>query len=102
MDPTQDDSLLISIDESLPSDTLHEHPFYGVDVVRRQQQEYIQNLLKKYKKEPVSEELKKKIWDELQMEKHLGRIIIPFKITSRRDPYGKFPEQIEIILDTKV
>lgn len=90
------------MDENLPSNALHEHPFYGIEIVRREQHEYIQDLLKKYKNEPVTEELKKKIWDELQMEKHLGRIIIPFKMTSRRDPYGKFPEQIEVILDTKV
>ncbi len=81
---------------------LHEHPFYGYDIIRREQQKYIKNLLKKYRNEPVSEELKKKIWDELQMEKHLGRITIPFKMTSRRDPYGKFPPVIEVILDTKV
>lgn len=83
-------------------DALHDHPFYGIDIIRRDQQEYINNILKKYKKEPVTEELKKKIWDELQMEKHLGKITIPFKITSRRDPYGKFPDLIEVILDTKV
>lgn len=90
------------MDENLPADALHEHPFYDVDIVRREQQEYIQDILKKYRKEPVTEELKKKIWEELQQEKHLGRIVIPFKMTSRRDPYGKFPEQIDVILDTKV
>lgn len=79
-----------------------QHPFYGYDIVRRTQQEYIQDLLKKYKNEPVTEALKQKIWDELQMEKHQGRITIPFKMAIRRDPYGKFPEYIEIILDTKV
>jgi hypothetical protein len=81
---------------------LHEHPFYGYEIYRLQQQEYIQNLLRKYNNEPVTEELKKKIWDELQMEKHLGRVTIPFKIAVRRDPYGKFPPSIEVILDTKV
>jgi hypothetical protein len=81
---------------------LHEHPFYGFDIYRNQQQEYIQNLLRKYKKEPVTEDLKKKIWEELQAEKYAGRITIPFKMTTRRDPYGKFPDTIEIILDTKV
>ncbi len=39
---------------------------------------------------------------ELQMEKHLGRITIPFRMGVRRDPYGKFPDLIEVILDTKV
>lgn len=90
------------MDENLLSDALHEHPFYGVEIVRRKEHEYIQTLLRKYRKEPITEELKKKIWDELQMEKHHGRITIPFKMTYRRDPYGKFPDQIEIILDTKV
>lgn len=79
-----------------------EHPFYGRVIIRRREQEHIKQLIKKYQHEPVSDELKKKVWDELQMEKHLGRITIPFKLAVRRDPYGKFPDIIEIILDTKV
>lgn len=79
-----------------------EHPFYGFNIIRNQQQEYIKKLLKKYRKEPVTEELKQKIWDELQMEKYSGRITIPFKIALRKDPLGKFPEYVEVILDTKV
>jgi len=79
-----------------------EHPFYGHDILRDREEEYIENILKKYKKEPVTEELKKKIWDELQMEKHLGNISIPFKVVIRRDPSGQFPEFVEVILDTKV
>lgn len=82
--------------------TEHEHPFYGFDIIRRNEQAYIQNLLQKYKKEPVSDELKQKIWDELQMEKYHGRVTIPFKVVTRRDSTGKFPEYIEVILDTKV
>jgi hypothetical protein len=78
------------------------HYFYGFPIIRRKEQEYIKNLLKKYQGEPVTDELKKKVWDELQMEKHLGRVTIPFKIGVRRDPYGKFPDLIEVILDTKV
>lgn len=80
----------------------HEHPFYGYDIIRRSEAEYIEKLLKKYRKEKVSEELKQKIWDELQMEKYHGRITIPFKVVTRRDPSGKFPEYVEVILDTKV
>lgn len=80
-----------------------EHPpFYGYDILRRKEQEHIKNLLKKYQHEPVTEDLKKKVWDELQNEKYLGKITIPFKMTTRRDPYGKFPDCLEIILDTKV
>lgn len=80
----------------------HEHPFYGYPIIRRKESEYIKSILKKYQGEPVSDELKKKVWDELQMEKHFGRITIPFKLAVRRDPYGKFPDLIEVILDTKV
>jgi hypothetical protein len=79
-----------------------EHPFYGYEIIRRQEQEYIENLLKKYRKEPVTEELKQKIWDELQREKNAGKITIPFKIAMRKDAAGLFPEYVEIILDTKV
>lgn len=80
----------------------HEPPFYGRDIYGSREQEYIRQLLKKYRHEPVTDELRKKIWDELQMEKHCGRIAIPFKIATRRDPTGRFPNFIEIILDTKV
>ena len=80
----------------------HDHPFYGHVIIRREQEEYIKSLMQKYQHEPVNEELKKKVWDELQMEKHYGRITIPFKLAVRMDPYGKFPDLLEIILDTKV
>lgn len=80
----------------------HEHPFYDKIIFRGQEQSYINKLLEKYRNEPVTEELKKKIWDELQMEKHLGRITIPFKIVLRKDSYGKYPSYIEVILDSKV
>ncbi len=81
---------------------LENHPFYGYEIIRQEQYAYIQKLLEKYRHEPVSEELKKKVWNELQMEKHLGKVTIPFKLAVRRDPYGRFPDTIEVILDTKV
>lgn len=84
------------------TDTHEEHPFYGQWIFRQRQQEFVNKLLEKYKNEPATEELKKKIWDELQMEKHHGRLTIPFKIALRRDIYGKFPDYVEVILDTKV
>jgi hypothetical protein len=80
----------------------HEHPFYDVAIIRKDQQNYIKTLLKKYQKEAVSEELKKKVWEELSHEKYLGNITIPFKIVVRRDVTGKYPPCIEVILDTKV
>lgn len=79
-----------------------QHPFYGYDIIRNREQEYIQELLKKYQNEPVNDALKQKVWDELQMEKHLGRVTIPFKLAVRLDPTGKFPPCIDVILDTKV
>lgn len=80
----------------------HDHPFYGHDIIRRNEQKYIQALLSKYKHEPVTDDLKKRVWDDLQREKYLGHVTIPFKLAVRRDPYGKFPDIIEVILDTKV
>lgn len=78
------------------------HPFYGYEIIRRKEAEYIEKLLKKYEHEKVDEELKSKIWDELQMEKHLGNVRIPFKLAIRHDATGKFPDYIEVILETKV
>ncbi len=79
-----------------------EHPFYGQEIYRHRQEILIQNLLKKYRGKEPSEELKKAVWDELQMEKYKGHITIPFKVVMRRDSLKKYPDYIEIILDTKV
>lgn len=79
-----------------------EKPFYGQEVIRRREQEYIQQLLRKYQNDRVDDLLKQKIWDELQMEKYLGHITIPFKVVMRKDASGQFPDCIEVILDTKV
>lgn len=79
-----------------------EHPFYGVNILRSREQDYINTLLKKYRGKPADEELKKAIYDELQKEKHEGKIKIPFKVVLRRDPYKKYPDYVEVILDTKV
>lgn len=78
------------------------HPFYGEEILRSRQQAYIQTLLRKYKDVPANEELKKQIWEELQREKHLGRVSIPFKVVLRKDPCRVHPDYIEVILDTKV
>jgi len=78
------------------------HPFYGKEIVREREQEYISQILKKYKNHPVNEETQSKIWDELQMEKYHGRLSIPFKVVMRKDANKKYPDYIEVILDTKV
>ncbi len=78
------------------------HPFYGQHVIRQEEQTYIKNLLKKYEHEPVNDDLKKKVWEELMHEKLIGNVTIPFKLSLRRDATGKFPPYLEVILDTKV
>ncbi|NGX58541.1 MAG: hypothetical protein K940chlam3_01448 [Chlamydiae bacterium] len=79
-----------------------EHYFYDKAILADRETEHVNKLLEKYKHEKVDEDLKKKIWEELQHEKHLGNISIPFKIVLRRDEYGKYPDTIEVILDTKL
>lgn len=79
-----------------------EYPFYGTNIIRREEKEIIHHILQKYKGQKVSDELKKQIWDELQMAKYRGIITIPFKIAVRKDPLGKYPDYIEVILDSKV
>ncbi len=80
----------------------HGHPFYGKEILADREQALINTMLKKYRHEPVNEELKKKIWDDLQQAKFLGTLTIPFKVVIRRDQTGKFPSYVEVILDTKV
>lgn len=79
-----------------------EDPFYGVDIIRRTEKEKVNIIMEEFKNEPVTDELKKRIWDKLQKAKHAGHIKIPFKVVTRRDRTNKFPEYIEVILDTKV
>lgn len=86
------------MDESEP----HDHPFYGKAIFASREEQYIKTLLKKYKNEPVNEELKKKIWDELQQEKYRGNLSIPFKVVMRLDASGTYPPYIEVILDTRL
>ncbi|CCB91244.1 putative uncharacterized protein [Waddlia chondrophila 2032/99] len=81
---------------------MSKHPFYGKEIYRDREEKYIKRLLKKYRKEPATEELKEKIWNELMWEKHLGNITIPFKVVIRKDSSNQYPEIVEVILDTKV
>lgn len=80
----------------------HVKPFYGEEVLRDRQQEYIEAILKKYRNTPADENLKKKVWDELQAEKAAGRVTIPFKVVLEQDPQGLFAPCVKVLLDTKV
>ena len=78
------------------------HYFNEQRVFTDREQRHIERTLRQFKGEPATEELKKKIWNALQTEKHLGHIITPFKVVLRQDPLHKFPPTVEVILDTKV
>jgi hypothetical protein len=77
-------------------------PFYGKEIDPGSEQECIEKILSKYRHEPVSEELKKKIHNELAAAKARGVISIPFKVVMQKDSTGKHPDYIEVILETKV
>lgn len=77
-------------------------PFYGKEIDPKTEQRTIQKILSKFCSEPVSEDLKKKIYEELTAAKHIGKISIPFKIVMRKFPDERRQDYIEIILDTKV
>lgn len=82
---------------------MSEHPpFYGKEINRRQEKEYIQSLLKEFEDQPADDSLKKLVWEKLQWEKHLGNLTIPFKLALRKDPQKLYPDYLEVILDTKV
>ena len=79
-----------------------EHYFYGKVIHRQRQQDYIQSILKKYKKEEANEETKKKVYEELMMAQYEGCVTIPFEVNLIKDPYERYPDYIEVALDTRV
>jgi hypothetical protein len=75
--------------------------FYGKEIDPSREQEFIENILSKYRQMPVSEDLKKTIYFELSQAKERGDITIPFRVVMRKsNEYHR--AYIEIILDTKV
>lgn len=81
----------------------HAHKyFYDEPIFRSRQQAFVNDLLKKYKNEPATEELRQKIYDDLSAEKAKGTLKMPFKVILKQDALHRFPDQIEILLDTKV
>ena len=76
--------------------------FYGRPIHKDLEQEKVRRLLKKYDDLSVTEELQKRIWDELTTAKEKGEIAIPFKVVLRRGTAGHYPDTIEVILDSKL
>lgn len=62
----------------------------------------IEKLLEPFKGKPANEDLKKEIYNTLSHAKAKGDLILPFKITLRKDPNKRHRPQIEVTLDTKV
>ncbi|MCH9610493.1 MAG: hypothetical protein S4CHLAM81_01370 [Chlamydiales bacterium] len=73
--------------------------FFGKQIDPDQEKQVINSVLKKYRNERATEDLKKKIYDELVTLKFEGKISIPFQVALREDKFNPF---IEILLDTKV
>ena len=80
----------------------HKLPFYDVDISSSHESDHIKKVLKKYKNEPVGQKLKESVYNELHELKHQGVIKVPFKVVMRRDPEKKYPDYIEVILDTQL
>ena len=77
-------------------------PYYGKTICRDEEQLYIEKVLSKYKGEPATEELRKKVYNDLMREKHVGHVTIPFKIVLVKDDTGCGVDYIDILLDSKV
>jgi hypothetical protein len=80
----------------------HMPDFYGKKICREDEEAFIKEILGKYKDLPINEETKKKVYDELCWEKHLGRLTIPFSVQIKKDPYERYPDFIEVLLESKV
>ncbi|NGX61936.1 MAG: hypothetical protein K940chlam9_01427 [Chlamydiae bacterium] len=83
-------------------DEAQEKPYYGKEIDSDQEQELIQIILSKYRLEPVTDELRKKITCELQEAKAAGKISIPYQVVMRKSPSPYHRSYIEILLDTKL
>ena len=79
-----------------------EHLFYGKVIHRQREQEYIQSIIQKYNKGEANEETKKKVYEELMMAQFEGLIHIPFEVNLVKDPFKRYPDYIEVTLDTRV
>lgn len=77
-------------------------PFYGQKIARLQQQELVQEVLNKFHKRPVDEELKKDVYNELSQLKFEGKLTMPFKVIIQKDETGFREDYLDVLLETKV
>lgn len=80
----------------------HNKPFYGKWIVPDDEEKHIKELIHPYQDQPVTDELRKQIYELLSDAKFRGEISIPFRIVLHQDAYKKYPDRLEVILDTKV
>ena len=82
---------------------MSEHPpYYGSVISRNRQQEYIEEVLAKYKGEDANQELKEKVYYDLMHLKDLGLVTIPFSVELTHDESGHHIDTVTVLLDTKV
>ncbi len=80
----------------------HPPPCYGEKVARAQQKEFVQSIVDQYASEEANEGLAAKIYEDLSMQKHYGKLTMPFSVELVEDPQGLRPNYIEVSLDSKV
>lgn len=80
----------------------HEKPYYGKWIIPDDEQGRIQKLMEPYQNRPVTEELRKEVYEVLSTAKARGEISIPFRIVLQKDAYGRQPDCLKVILDTKL
>ena len=76
--------------------------FYDQPINCDFEEQRIKKILSKYQHTPFSEELKKRIYDDLTRAKAEGVIAAPFKVVTRKDPTGVHRAYIEVVIDTQV
>ena len=80
----------------------HDKPFYGKWIISDDEEQRIKKLVAPYQKKPPTEEVRKEIYDLLSDARFRGEISIPFRVILYKDIYKKYPDRIEVLLETKV
>lgn len=79
-----------------------DHLFYEKVINRKGQQEFIEQILAKYRHYPADEKLKELIWNDLMAAQHRGELTIPVSVSLCHDPNDQYPNYVKIELDTRV
>ena len=77
-------------------------PFFGKKILKNEEKQLIEDILKEYKDCKADEHLQKEIWERLQREKFFGKIYTPFIVDYVKGNPPHVPSYIEIKLETKL